>query len=206
MLHHLTQNNSQEPPLPLRAPCWKSNTNSGAIAEPHYWECNTSSSLFGNTLHWDLINVATSRWVQTGAFSLRPCLWAFLFYFVFVFLHTLSDFSKLMQRRDVAISVRPAILPNIKKKPFWSKETSAVQQLFPQGVSFHFLFPVCGCETCRNISLMPLMWWNCWWDSHIDLLVTRRSDHVINIRFRQQCVFKPGFLLLVLLFFPVMRC
>lgn len=140
MLHHLTQNNSQEPPLRLRAPCWKSNTNSGAIAEPHYWECNTSSSLFGNTLHWDLINVATSRWVQTGAFSLRPCLWAFLFYFVFVFLHTLSDFSKLMQRRDVAISVRPAILPNIKKKHSDQKKQALCNNYSPRASVSIFCF------------------------------------------------------------------
>lgn len=79
-----------------------------------------------------------------------------------------------------------------KKKPFWSKQTRAVLQLFPQGVSFPFLFPLCSCETGRNISSRALTWmpWDSWWDSHVDLPVTRRSDHMINIEFRLQCDLK----------------
>lgn len=206
MLHHLTKNNSQEPPLPLQAPCWKSNTNSGAIAEPHYRECNTSSSLFGNTLHRDLINVATSRRVQTGAFSLRPRLWCFfLFYFV-LFFCTLWGISANLRSAGMLLLAldQQFCQTNKKKKPFWSKETRAVQQLFPQGVSFHFLFPLCDCETCRNISSVALTWmrWNCCWDSQVDLLVTRHSDHVINVRFRRLCIFKAAFSVACSFVFP----
>lgn len=70
-----------------------------------------------------------------GRVSELFCFILFLF-----FLHTLSDFSKLMQRWDVAISVRPAILPNIKKKHSDQKKQALCNYYSPRGSVSIFCF------------------------------------------------------------------
>lgn len=149
MLRHLKQNNSQTPPRSLQARVERVILTAEPLPSP-ITESTTRLLLCLATLGTEISLMLQ----QAAQCRQEPLLFgrvSDVSLFQLVFLHTLRDFSKLMQ---LPLASEQNNIVTIKRNEGWAINVSSGHQFSP----FFFL---CGFERSRNISSMTLTWMQC---------------------------------------------